>query len=84
MIMDKQEYITNETSKFKFSRITLMDLRENTLGTCSFILANLGKLQRKDPIIITWLVVKLCHALLEAKRLPNQDEDWTPPPPDAL
>ncbi len=82
--MNKENYITMETSKFKFSRITQKDLDKSTLATCSFILANLGKLQRKDPAIITWLVAKLCYTLLIAKGLPPTDEDWTPPPPDAL
>ena len=76
--------ISKETSKFKFSQINSQDLEENPSATCQFILANLGKLQRKDPTIITWLVRDLCLALLHERGFPVPAEDWTPPPSDAL
>ena len=76
--------LTRETSKFKFSEISQRDLEKDPHGTCLFILANLGKLQRKDPTIITWLVQALCLRLMAEKGFPIPQSDWTPPPPDAL
>lgn len=53
--------ITEETSLFKFSKITHNDF--NT-GSALFILANLDKLGRKDKSVIVNLVKEICIAYL--------------------